>query len=62
MATVEHQFNLPGRPEKAQREHAELVEALRRKDRTAEAVVRRHISSLKEDIVAYMAAEELDSI
>jgi DNA-binding GntR family transcriptional regulator len=62
MATVEHQFNLPGRPERAQREHAELVEALRRKERRAEEIVRRHISSLKEDIVAYMTSEGLDSI
>jgi DNA-binding GntR family transcriptional regulator len=62
MATVEHQFNLPGRPEKAQREHAELVDALRGKDGSAEAIVRRHISSLKEDIVAHMASEGLDSI
>ncbi len=61
-ATMEHQFNLPGRPEKAQHEHAELVEAMRQKDRRAEEIVRRHISSLKEDIVAYMASEGLDSI
>jgi DNA-binding GntR family transcriptional regulator len=62
MATVEHQFNLPGRPEKAQHEHAELVRALRQKDRRAEEIVRRHISTLKKDIVAYMTSEGLDSI
>jgi DNA-binding GntR family transcriptional regulator len=62
MATVEGQFNLPGRPERAQREHTELVETLRQKDRRAEEIVRRHISSLKEDIVAHMTSEGLDSI
>ena len=61
-ATVEHQFNLPGRPERAQDEHGELVEALRQKDGRAEEIVRRHISSLKEDIVAHMQSEGLDSI
>jgi DNA-binding GntR family transcriptional regulator len=62
MATVEHQFNLPGRPERAQREHAELVEALRQREGSAEEIVRRHISSLKGDIVAYMTSGSLDSI
>lgn len=62
MQTVERQFNLPGRPDRAQREHAELVEALRQKDRRAEDIVRRHISSLKEDIIGHMASEGLDSI
>jgi GntR family transcriptional regulator, rspAB operon transcriptional repressor len=62
MATVEHQFNLPGRPEKAQREHAELVEALRERDRQAEEIVRRHVSSLKQDIVDHMRSKGLDSI
>jgi DNA-binding GntR family transcriptional regulator len=62
MATVEHQFNLPGRPEKAQREHAELVEALRHRDRQAEEVVRRHVSSLKQEIVDHMRSEGLDAI
>jgi DNA-binding GntR family transcriptional regulator len=62
MATVEHQFNLPGRPERAQHEHTELVEALRQKDSRVEEIVRRHISSLKEDIVAHMVSEGLESI
>jgi DNA-binding GntR family transcriptional regulator len=62
MATVEHQFNLPGRPEKAQREHGELVEALRHRDQRAEEVVRRHVSSLKVDIVDHMRSEGLDAI
>ncbi|HEU0073738.1 MAG TPA: GntR family transcriptional regulator [Dehalococcoidia bacterium] len=61
-ATVEHQFNLPGRPEKAQDEHAELVEALRQRDGRAEEIVRRHVSSLKADIVAHMESQGLDSI
>jgi DNA-binding GntR family transcriptional regulator len=61
-ATVEHQFNLPGRPEKAQNEHAELLEALRQRGGRAEEIVRSHISSLKDDIVAHMESQGLDSI
>lgn len=61
-ATVERQFNLPGRPEKAHQEHAELLEALRQRDGRAEEIVRRHISSLKDDIVTHMKSEGLDSI
>jgi DNA-binding GntR family transcriptional regulator len=61
-ATVDYEFKLPGRPHKAHEQHEELIAALHRRDLRAEEAVRRHISSLKEDMLAYMLANGLTSI
>ena len=57
VSTVEHQFHIPGRPGKAQDEHRALVQALHERDPRAEQIIRQHISSLKDDIQAEMAAQ-----
>jgi DNA-binding GntR family transcriptional regulator len=61
-ATVEYKFKIPGRPLRAQEQHVELVAALRRKDPDAELIVRRHISTFKEDILTYMRERGLEVI
>lgn len=61
-ATVDYGFRMPGRPHRAQEQHAELVEMLRRRDPEAEQIVRHHISSLREDILAYMLTHGVESI
>jgi len=62
VATVENHIRLPGRPQKAQDEHRLLVEALIRRDSAAEGIVRQHISSLKDEILAYMQAHGIEHI
>jgi DNA-binding GntR family transcriptional regulator len=62
LATVASQFRLPGRPAKAQQEHGQLVEALLRRDTAAEAIIRQHISSLKEEILGHMHANNVEFI
>jgi DNA-binding GntR family transcriptional regulator len=62
VATVENNIRLPGRPQKAQDEHRLLVEALIRRDSAAEGIVRQHISSLKDEILAYMHAHGIGHI
>jgi DNA-binding GntR family transcriptional regulator len=59
LATVASQFRLPGRPAKAQQEHGQLVDALLRRDTAAEAIIRQHISSLKEEILGHMQASNM---
>jgi DNA-binding GntR family transcriptional regulator len=62
LATVENRFRLPGRPAKAHEEHERLVQALQRGDPEAEETTRRHISTLKEEIISYMEANHLEFI
>jgi DNA-binding GntR family transcriptional regulator len=62
LATVANQFRLPGRPARAQEQHARLVDALRRGDPAAESIIRQHISSLKEEILGHMQAHGLEFI
>jgi DNA-binding GntR family transcriptional regulator len=62
VATVENRFRLPGRPQKAQAEHRQLVDALIRRNGAAESIVRQHIASLKDEILAHMQAHQLDHI
>jgi DNA-binding GntR family transcriptional regulator len=62
VATVESNIRLPGRPQKAQEEHRELVDALIRRDGAAEGIVRQHIASLKDEILAYMQVHQLEHI
>ena len=62
LATVASQFRLPGRPAKAQEQHGRLVAALLRGDAAAEAIVRQHISSLKEEILGHMHANNVEFI
>jgi DNA-binding GntR family transcriptional regulator len=62
LATVENAFRLPGRPAKAQEEHRRLVWTLQRGDAEAEDMTRRHISTLKEEIVSYMELNHLQYI
>jgi DNA-binding GntR family transcriptional regulator len=62
LATVANQFRLPGRPAKAQEQHARLVDALRRRDAAAEAIIREHISSLKDEILGYLRAHNMEFI
>jgi len=61
-ATVEHQLRLPGRPGRAQDEHRALVAALHERDARAEQIIRQHISSLKEEIIAHMSSRGLEYI
>jgi DNA-binding GntR family transcriptional regulator len=62
LATVANQFRLPGRPGKAQEQHGHLVAALLRRDAAAEAIIREHISSLKEEILGHMHANNVQFI
>jgi DNA-binding GntR family transcriptional regulator len=62
VATVENNMRLPGRPQRAQDEHRQLVEALIHRDNAAEGIVRLHISSLKDEILAYMDAHGMERI
>jgi len=61
-STIEHQLNIPGRPGRAQDEHRALVVALHERDARAEQIVRQHISSLKEEIIAHMSSRGLEYI
>ena len=62
LATVANQFRLPGRPAKAQEQHGQLLERLLRGDGTAEALIREHISSLKDEILSHMQANRIEFI
>jgi DNA-binding GntR family transcriptional regulator len=62
LATVENRFRLPGRPAKAHEEHGLLVHALQRGDPEAEEITRRHISTLKQEIISHMEANHLEFI
>jgi DNA-binding GntR family transcriptional regulator len=61
-ATVDYHILLPSRLPKSHEQHEELIAALHRRDPRAEDAVRRHISSLKEEILAYMLANGVNSI
>jgi DNA-binding GntR family transcriptional regulator len=61
-AAAENHFGSGRRAEKALAEHTQLVKALKRRDLAAEALIRRHIGSLKEDIVNYMLSHKIDFI
>jgi DNA-binding GntR family transcriptional regulator len=61
-ATREHRFGLEGRPATALAEHTQLVTALSRRDAAAEDVIRKHISSLKDEILEHMARHNIEFI
>jgi DNA-binding GntR family transcriptional regulator len=61
-AAAEQHFGLPTRPARALAEHTELVRALERRDAAAEGLIRKHIGSLKDDILAYMASHDIEFI
>jgi DNA-binding GntR family transcriptional regulator len=61
-ATHEHRFGLEGRPAKALAEHTQLVTALNRRDPAAEDVIRKHIRSLRDEILGHMASHNIEFI
>jgi DNA-binding GntR family transcriptional regulator len=61
-AAVEQHFGPSTRPAKALAEHAQLVRALERRDSAAEGLIRKHIGSLKEEILEYMVTHNIEFI
>ena len=62
-AAAEQHFGPPSRPAKALAEHRQLVRAVQRRDApTAENLIRKHISSLKDEILEHMSTHHIDFI
>jgi DNA-binding GntR family transcriptional regulator len=61
-AAAEQHFGPPNRPAKALAEHTQLVRALNRRDVAAEEIIRKHIGSLKDEILAHMASHNIEFI
>lgn len=62
-AAAEHHFGSTNRPAKALSEHTQLVRAVRRRDSAAaEGLIRKHIGSLKDEILDHMLAQNIEFI
>jgi DNA-binding GntR family transcriptional regulator len=62
LGVVQQHFELAGRPAKALAEHTQLVKAIQRRDQVAEGLIRKHIASLKDDILSHMASHNIEFI
>ena len=61
-AAAEQHFGSAGRPRKALAEHKQLVRAVQQRNAAAEGLIRDHIGSLKNDILASMVSHRIDFI
>jgi DNA-binding GntR family transcriptional regulator len=61
-AAAEQHFGPANRPARALAEHTQLVKALKRRDSAAEGLIRKHIGSLKDEILEYMASHKIEFI
>jgi DNA-binding GntR family transcriptional regulator len=61
-AAAEQHFGPSTRPARAFSEHTQLVRALVRRDVAAEGIIRTHIGSLKDEILAYMTSHNIEFI
>lgn len=56
-------IRLPGRPDKSNKEHWEILKALQKKDqKVAEELVRQHIRNVKEDLLKHFQLSNLEEV
>jgi DNA-binding GntR family transcriptional regulator len=61
-AAAEQHFGPATRPAKALTEHKQVVRAVQRRDSGAEALIRKHIGSLKDEILQHMTTHHIEFI